>query len=143
MLIKQKSPSLLRNLALETFGKLLIVFSTEVNLLFLLYSVARRSCLLHMITQNYLLKILKTQVTLYLLSLLELIWNCIIFLTPKMVKKVKTNLHLSKVSWLYTRGSSKELWTWNFIITSKTLQYVPEGVLISRLLEGLNGGPCV
>ena len=33
MLIKQKSPSLPRNLALRTFGKLLIVFSTKVNLL--------------------------------------------------------------------------------------------------------------
>ena len=38
MLIKQKSPSLPRNLALGTFGKLLIVFSTKVDLLYLLYS---------------------------------------------------------------------------------------------------------
>ena len=38
MLLKQKSPSLPRNLALGTFGELLIVFSTKVNLLFLLYS---------------------------------------------------------------------------------------------------------
>ena len=34
MLIKQKSPSLPRNLALGTFGKLLIVFSTKLNLLY-------------------------------------------------------------------------------------------------------------
>ena len=40
MLIKQKSLSLPRNLALGTFGKLLIVFSTEVNLLYLLCSAA-------------------------------------------------------------------------------------------------------
>ena len=33
MLIKQKSPSLHRNLVLRTFGELLIVFSTKVNLL--------------------------------------------------------------------------------------------------------------
>ena len=33
ILIKQKSPSILRNLALGTFGELLIVFSTKVNLL--------------------------------------------------------------------------------------------------------------
>ena len=33
LLIKQKSPSLPRNLALGTFGKLSIVFSTKVNLL--------------------------------------------------------------------------------------------------------------
>ena len=45
-----------------------------------------RYCLLHMIKQNRLLKtflrtlILMTQVSLYLFSLLQLIWNCIIFL---------------------------------------------------------------
>ena len=36
MLIKQKSPSLPRNLALVTAGELLIVFSTKVNLPYLL-----------------------------------------------------------------------------------------------------------
>ena len=56
MLLKQKSPSLPRNLALGTFGELLIVFSTKVNLLYLLYSTDRRCCLLHLIKQNYLLK---------------------------------------------------------------------------------------
>ena len=40
MLLKRKSPSLPRNLALRTFGELLIVFSTKVNLLYLFYSVA-------------------------------------------------------------------------------------------------------
>ena len=49
MLIKQKSPLLPRNLALQIFGKLLIVFSTKENLLYLLYSMAQRSCLLHLI----------------------------------------------------------------------------------------------
>ena len=80
MLLKHKIPSFPRNLALGTFGKLLIVFSTKVNLLYLLYSTARRCCLLHLIKQNYLLKtfpqtqILVTLVSLYLLfSLLELI----------------------------------------------------------------------
>ena len=76
---KQKSPSPPRNLALGTFGKLLIVFSTKVNLLYRLYSTDRRCCLLHLIKQNYLLKtflrtlILMTLVSLYLFSLLELI----------------------------------------------------------------------
>ena len=37
MLIKQKSPLLPKNLALVAFGKLLIVFSTKLNLLYLLY----------------------------------------------------------------------------------------------------------
>ena len=46
---KTKELSIPRNLALGTFGKLLIVFSTKVNLLYLLYSVDRRCCLLHLI----------------------------------------------------------------------------------------------
>ena len=68
-----------RNLALVNSGKLLIVFSAKVNLLYLLYSTARRCCLLHLIKQNCLLKtflktlILMTWVSLYLFSLLELI----------------------------------------------------------------------
>ena len=101
MLLKQKSPSLPRNLAFGTFGELLIVFSTKVNLLYLLYSTDRRCCLLHLIKQNYLLKtfprtqILMTLVSLYLLSLLEL-HN--ISITPKMVKMVITNLDSSKAS---------------------------------------------
>ena len=40
-----------------------------------------------------------TQVSFYLVSLLELIWNCIIFfVTPKMVKEVIANLDSSKMS---------------------------------------------
>ena len=57
MLIKQKSPLLPRKLALVTSGELLIVFSTKVNLLYLLYSTGQRCCLLHLIKQNCLLKI--------------------------------------------------------------------------------------
>ena len=57
MLIKQKSPLLPRNFALVTSGELLIVFSTKVNLLYLLYSTGWRCCLLHLIKQNCLLKI--------------------------------------------------------------------------------------
>ena len=103
MLLKQKSASLSRNLALETFGELLIVFSTKVNLLYLTCSMAQRCCLLHLINQNCLLKTFlrtqfsMTQVSLCLFSLLELIWNCI---TPKMVKNVITNLDSSKASGL-------------------------------------------
>ena len=83
---KTKESSLPRNLALRTFSKLPIVLSTKVNLLYLFYSTAQRCCLLHLIKQNCLLEtflrtlILMTQVYLYLFSLLELIWNCIIFL---------------------------------------------------------------
>ena len=78
MLTKQKSQSHPRNLALGTFGELLIVFSTKVNLLYLLYSTTRSCCLLHLTKQtfgeNFLRAlIVMTQVSLYLLSLLELI----------------------------------------------------------------------
>ena len=103
MLIKQKSPSLPRNLALGTFGELLIVFSTKVNLLYLLYSTAWRCCLLHLIKQNCLLKtflrtlILMTQLSLYLFSLLNLKLHNI-SVTLKMVKKAIMNLDLSKAS---------------------------------------------
>ena len=79
MLIKQKSTSLLRNMALGTFSELLVVFSTKANLLYLLYSTLRRSCLLHLMKRNCLQKtflrtpVLMTQISLYLFSLLELI----------------------------------------------------------------------
>ena len=106
MLIKQKSPSLPRNVAVRTFGKLPIVFSRKVKLLYILYSTARRCCDLHLIKQNYLLKTflrtltLTTKVSVYLFSLLYLfnlkLHN--ISVTPKMVKKVITNLDLSEAS---------------------------------------------
>ena len=56
ILIKQKSPLLRRNSALVTSGKLLIVFSRKVNLLYLLDSMGRRCWLLHLVKQNCLLK---------------------------------------------------------------------------------------
>ena len=56
MPLKQKSPSLPRNVALGTCGELLKMFSTKVNLLFLFYSTGRRFCLLHLIKENCLLK---------------------------------------------------------------------------------------
>ena len=77
MLIKQKIPSLPRNLALGTFCELLIVFSAKVNLPYLFYSTACRYCLLHLLKQNCLLKtflktlILMTRVSLYLFSQFE------------------------------------------------------------------------
>ena len=70
----------------QSFGEFPIVFSAKVNLLYLLCSTIWRCFLLHLIKQNCLLKtflrslILKTQVSLYLLSLRELIWNRKIFL---------------------------------------------------------------
>ena len=56
MLLKPKSQLRSRSVALKTFGELPVVFSTKVNLLYLLYSVAQRCCLLHLIKQNCFLK---------------------------------------------------------------------------------------
>ena len=105
MLIRQKSLSFSRNLALAICGELLIMFSTKVSLLYHNYLTDLRCCLLLLIKENYLLKCflrtrtLMTHVSLYLLFCLELIWNCIIFnLTPKLVKNVITNLDLSETS---------------------------------------------
>ena len=106
MLIKQKSLLLPRNLALVTFGEFPVLFSTKVNLLYLLYSTARRSCLLHVIKQNCLLKtFLRTILDDSGISLPVFpsrtnfkLHN--ISVTPKMVKKVIMNLDLPKASGL-------------------------------------------
>ena len=60
--------------------------------------------------------------------------------TPWMVKKVIKNLDSSKAS---GPDCIPELWAGTFIYTSWTLQYVSEGVLFSKLLEGLMNGPCI
>ena len=84
---KTKESMTSQKLGSRVFGELVIVFSTKVNLLYLLYSMDRMCYLMHLIKQNYLLTlrtfprnlILTNLVSLYLFSLLELIWNCIIF----------------------------------------------------------------
>ena len=105
MLLKQKSPSLPRSLALGTFGELLTVFSTKVNLLYLLYLMDLRCCLLHLIMQNYLLKTFpRTQILMTLVFLLSVFPSRTnlklhnISITPKIVKKVITNLDSPKSS---------------------------------------------
>ena len=104
MLIKQKSLSLSINLVLRTFVELPIVFSTKANLLYLLYSMAQRCCLLHLIKQNSLLKTSKNS------NLDDSGISLPVFpsrtnrkqhnssVTHKMVKKVIANLDLSKAS---------------------------------------------
>ena len=104
MLIKQNSPLLPRNLALVTFGELLIVFSTEVNLLYVLYSIARSCCLLHLIKQNCLQNFSKNSnldesgISLPVFPSRTNLKLHNISVTPKMVKKVIMNLDLSKAS---------------------------------------------
>ena len=46
-------------------------------------------------------------------------------------------------SWLYSSDGSEEMGVSTFIHTSWTLQYVSEGILLSRLLEGLICDPCI
>ena len=97
ILLNLKQTSLSRNFALGTFDELLIVFKTKVNLLDVLYSMARRCCFLHLIKQNYLLKtfirtlLLKAQVSLYLPCRTNLKLHNI-SLIPKIVKKVTMNI---------------------------------------------------
>ena len=52
VLIKQKSLAFSRNLVLATSGELLTMFSTKVNLLYLLYLANLRCCLLLLIKRN-------------------------------------------------------------------------------------------
>ena len=100
MLIKQKSPLLPTNLALMTSGKLLIMFSRKVNLMYLLYSVAWRCCLLHLIKQNFSMNS-NIDDSGFSLPVFPSITNLKlhnIYVTPQMVRKVVMNLYLSKAS---------------------------------------------
>ena len=104
LLLKQKSPSLPRNLALGTFGKLVIVFSTKIYLLYLHYSTAQMWCLLHLIKQNCLLKTSKNSdlddsgVSLPVFPSRTSLKLDNISVTSRIVKKVIINLYLSKAS---------------------------------------------
>ena len=106
MLLKQTTPSLPRNLALGTFGEMPIVISTKVSLLYLLYPTScRKCCLLHLIKQNLSAEnISKTSnldncgISLPVFSSRTNLKLRYISVTLKMVKKVKTNLDLSKAS---------------------------------------------
>ena len=101
MLIKQGSPSLPRNMALRAFSELPVVFSTKVNLLYLLYSMAWRCCLLHLIEQNCLLKTLNLDDPGISLPVFPSGTNLRlhnIFVTPKIIKRVITNFDSSRAS---------------------------------------------
>ena len=85
MQIKQKSPLLPIDLALGTFGELLIMFSTKVNLLFsqfdgseVLSSTSNKGKLY---AKTFFKNSNLTKVSLYLFSLLELIRDIILFLS--------------------------------------------------------------
>ena len=100
MLMKQKHLTILRILALRTFGELPIVFSTKVNLLYLLYLTVRRCFLLHLLKQSCLLNsnLDDSRISLPAFPCRTNLKLHNIFLTPKMVKKIIMNLDLSKAS---------------------------------------------
>ena len=92
------------NLALVNFGKMPVIFSTKTNQLYLLYSAARKCCLLHQIKQNLFTEnssknsdVDDSGISLHVFpSRTNLILHNI-SVTPRMVKKVITNLDMSKV----------------------------------------------
>ena len=100
MLMKQKHLTILRILALRTFGELPIVFSTKVNLLYLLYLTVRRCFLLHLLKQSCLLNsnLDDSRISLPAFPCRTNLKLHNIFLTPKMVKKIIMNLDFSKAS---------------------------------------------
>ena len=106
MLIKQESiTSLSRKLALGTFGELPIVFSTKVNLLYLLYSMIWRCCLFASGKTKLFAKSFSknsnlddSAIFLHVFSYRTHLKLHNISVTPKMVVKVITNLDLSKAS---------------------------------------------
>ena len=103
ILIKQESPSIPRNLALGTFGELPKVFSTKLNLLYLLCSTQVLSSVsdeIKLFAENFSknsylddsgisLPVFPSRANLKLHN---------VSVTPKMVKKVITSLDLSKAS---------------------------------------------
>ena len=104
MLIKQKSPSLPKNLSLVTFGELLIVFSTKEKLLYFL-NLKARCCLLYLIKQFFFAKNFSKNSDLHDSDISLPVFPSrtnsklhIISVTPKMVKKVVMNFDLSKAS---------------------------------------------
>ena len=105
MLIKQKGLSLLRSLAHVISGIFLKVFSTKINLLYLLYIMALWYCALHLIKQNCSLKLFLKNSNRHGSSNSLVAFPSrtnhklhSILLTPELDKKAITNLDSSKTS---------------------------------------------
>ena len=92
MLIKQKSPLLPRNLALVTFGELLIVFSTKVNLLYLVFNSPEVMSSAFDKAKLFAENFSKNS------NVDDAGTSLPVFPTPKMVKKIIMSLDLSKGS---------------------------------------------
>ena len=103
MLMKQKSLSLPRNLALRTFGELSIVFSTKVNLLYHLYPglalvLSSASDKAKLFAENFYTNLDDSGNSLPVFPCRTNLKLHNISVTHKMVKNVIMNLDLSKVS---------------------------------------------
>ena len=96
MLIKQKSPSLTKNLALWTFGELHIVFSTKGNLLYLLYFNGPAKFFVENFSKNSSIDDSGISLSVFPSRTNMKLHN--ISVTPKMVIKIITVFGLSKVS---------------------------------------------
>ena len=104
---KQKSPSLPRNLTLSSFGKLLIVFSTKVKLLYLLYAMASICCPLHLIKQNcFLRNFLRTLTVAYPEGFRR---RYISVWVPKLCAQIKGKLTQNNSRYLIISSSQKRL----------------------------------
>ena len=94
---KIKESSLPRNLALGTFGELLIVFSTKLKLLYLLYSTIPLNLPSASDKANCLPKTFLGTLNLDDWGIyLPVIWNCIISVTHKLVRKGHTQIWFVK-----------------------------------------------
>ena len=105
MLIRQKSLSLPRNLTLRTFGELPVVFSTKVNLLYLIYSTSpellssasgEAKLFAEISSKNSNLD--DSGISLPIFPSRTNLKQHNIFVTPKMVKKFIINLDLTEAS---------------------------------------------
>ena len=104
MLIKQKNPSLQRNLALRAFGESLMVFLTKVNLLYLFFNslevLSSPSDKAKLFADNFCKNsnFDDSGISLTVFPSRTNLKSHNISLTPKMVKKVIIILDLSKAS---------------------------------------------
>ena len=144
--ITQKSPSLPRNVALRTFGKLPIAFSKNLNLLYLLCSVALKCCLLHLIKQNCQLKNFSKNSNLEGSGIsLPVFASRTNLKLSKIVKKVIMKFYSSKVSHLdfipvvVLKNCGPEL---SHTLAEFIIKCLKKSFFF-RLLKGFKGGSCV
>ena len=134
------------------FGGSLLVFSTNLNLLYLLYLMVLRYYPLHLRRQNCFLKAFLRTLILITLVFLSLPASCSranlkqhnILVSRKLVQKVMTYFDSFKSSGPdCIPVMDLKNWTWTFIHISWILKYMFKGILFSRLLESLICEKCL